>query len=155
MLEVTNLDCVRGGRTLFKRLTQVLRPELCYRFKVQMEVARLALLRIICGLLARRAVKYAGKGGTFVRSAEEYALQLAYVGHRNGIKEELTSLENLRIAGGIAGIKITHDKPDDALKQVGLEGRENLPVRFLSEGQRRRSASGAVGYRRNKTVGAR
>ena len=56
------------------------------------------------------------------------------------MKEELSSLENLRIASGLHGNEITPSQAQQALARVGLAGRENLPVRFLSEGQRRRSA---------------
>ena len=56
------------------------------------------------------------------------------------MKEELSSLENLRIASGLHGDQITPTQAQQALARVGLAGRENLPVRFLSEGQRRRSA---------------
>ena len=56
------------------------------------------------------------------------------------MKEELSSLENLRIAAGLHGDEITPGQAQQALARVGLAGRENLPVRFLSEGQRRRSA---------------
>ena len=56
------------------------------------------------------------------------------------MKEELSSLENLRIASGLHGNEITPSQAQQALARVGLTGRENLPVRFLSEGQRRRSA---------------
>jgi len=52
----------------------------------------------------------------------------------------LSSLENLRIASGLHGNEITPSQAQQALARVGLTGRENLPVRFLSEGQRRRSA---------------
>ena len=52
----------------------------------------------------------------------------------------LSSLENLRIANGLSGNQITRATAHEALARVGLAGRENLPARFLSEGQRRRSA---------------
>jgi len=56
------------------------------------------------------------------------------------VKEELNSLENLRISGGLSGCEHSHDQARQALARVGLAGREYLPARFLSEGQRRRSA---------------
>ena len=49
-------------------------------------------------------------------------------------------MENLRISSGVAGFDITPEQAGKALKQMGLTGREELPARFLSEGQRRRSA---------------
>jgi heme exporter protein A len=79
--------------------------------------------------------------GANIRSlGEEYSTAISYLGHRNGIKEELSSTENLRISAGLSGFELTHKETLQALKQVGLSGREHLPVRFLSEGQRRRSA---------------
>jgi heme exporter protein A len=79
--------------------------------------------------------------GANIRSlGEEYSSSIAYLGHRNGIKEELSSIENLRISAGLAGFELGREEAKNALKQVGLAGRENLPTRFLSEGQKRRSA---------------
>lgn len=79
--------------------------------------------------------------GAKIRSlAEEYSQFITYIGHRNGVKEELSSLENLRISSGMTGINITSEEAQKALTRVGLAGRENLPARFLSEGQRRRAA---------------
>jgi heme exporter protein A len=79
--------------------------------------------------------------GAPIRSlAEEYSRSVTYIGHRTAVKEELSSLENLRIADGLSGTEVTSNEARQALARVGLAGRENLPARFLSEGQRRRSA---------------
>jgi heme exporter protein A len=79
--------------------------------------------------------------GAQIRSlAEEYSRTITYIGHRSGVKEELSSLENLRITSALAGFEITRAQAKEALSRLGLAGRENLPARFLSEGQRRRSA---------------
>ena len=79
--------------------------------------------------------------GANIRSlGEDYSRSVTYIGHRNGVKEELSSLENLRISSGLAGLELNRNVARQALEQLGLGGRENLPTRFLSEGQRRRSA---------------
>jgi len=79
--------------------------------------------------------------GAPIRSlAEEYSRSVTYIGHRIAVKEELSSLENLRISSGLTGTEITIAEAQEALARLGLAGRENLPARFLSEGQRRRSA---------------
>ena len=79
--------------------------------------------------------------GTQIRSlGEEYCRSVTYIGHRTAVKEELSSLENLRISSGLTGNEITSAEAQKALARLGLAGRENLPARFLSEGQRRRSA---------------
>ena len=72
--------------------------------------------------------------------AEEYSRSITYIGHRNGVKEELSSLENLQISSGLAGVELSRENALAALSRVGLSGREKLPTRLLSEGQRRRSA---------------
>ena len=91
--------------------------------------------------------------GANIRSLdEEYSTQVTYVGHRNGVKEELSSLENLRISSGLAGFDITNEQAQSALEKLGLSGRENLPARFLSEGQRRRSALARIITCRHKAL---
>ena len=79
--------------------------------------------------------------GAPIRSlGEEYGEVINYLGHRNAVKEELNSIENLRIANGLSGAELKTTEAQIALARVGLVGREHLPARFLSEGQRRRSA---------------
>ena len=79
--------------------------------------------------------------GTNIRSlGEEYSKSLSYVGHRNGVKEELNAIENLRISNGLAGTSLTPAAAKEALERIGLTVRDSLPVRLLSEGQRRRVA---------------
>jgi heme exporter protein A len=69
--------------------------------------------------------------------AEDYFSSVTFVGHRPGVKDELTAAENLRIGAGLGGIEIaTHDAVE-ALEKVGLT-RNSVPARLLSEGQRRR-----------------
>ena len=99
-----------------------------------------SLLRIISGLMAPERGEIRWQGAKIGSLEEEYSRSITYIGHRNGVKEELSSLENLRVASGIAGTEITRASAREALARVGLAGREHLAVRFLSEGQRRRSA---------------
>ena len=78
------------------------------------------------------------QGANIHSLGEEYFTQLTYFGHRPGVKDELTTLENLRVAAGLSGIALSTQKAAEALQKVGLEGRESVPARMLSEGQRRR-----------------
>ena len=99
-----------------------------------------SLLRIVCGLLTPESGEVRWQGAPIRSLEEEYSRSITYIGHRNAVKEELNSLENLRISGGLGGFELTRAQAKEALSRVGLAGRENLPARFLSEGQRRRSA---------------
>jgi heme exporter protein A len=54
------------------------------------------------------------------------------------VKEELTGAENLQLAARLDGVEIGRREVDEALGRFGLKGREDLPVRVLSAGQKRR-----------------
>ncbi|HLA36516.1 MAG TPA: ATP-binding cassette domain-containing protein, partial [Rhodocyclaceae bacterium] len=61
-----------------------------------------------------------------------------YIGHHAAVKEELTPLENLRLAAALDGASLSERDALAALIRLGLRGREELPVRVLSQGQKRR-----------------
>lgn len=140
MLEVINLGCVRGHRRLFSGINFTISPGTLLQVQGGNGSGKTSLLRIICGLLAPENGEVRWQGANIRKLGEEYSGSISYLGHRNGIKEELSSAENLRISAGLTGVEVNYEQAQDALRQVGLAGRENLPARFLSEGQRRRSA---------------
>lgn len=140
ILDVANLECVRGDRRLFRDVSFSLTPGTCLQLTGPNGSGKTSLLRIICGLITPESGEVRWQGAKIRSLAEEYSQCITYIGHRNGVKEELSSLENLRISSGLAGFEVNREEAQQALKQLGLGGRENLPVRFLSEGQRRRSA---------------
>ena len=66
-------------------------------------------------------------------------LDLLFLGHHAAVKGELTALENLQFAS--ADWMATSCRARTRLppcSRFGLQGREDLPVRFLSAGQKRR-----------------
>jgi heme exporter protein A len=65
---------------------------------------------------------------------------LIYLGHANGVKDDLFAWENLVIAATLAGHPISRDQAYLALDQLGLEREADLPTRALSQGQRKRVA---------------
>ena len=99
-----------------------------------------SLLRILCGLLAPAEGQILWNGANIRSLGEEYFTSVTYLGHRHGIKDELSAAENLRISNALNGIEITEEHAHDVLSRMGLGGRQTLPARLLSEGQRRRVA---------------
>jgi heme exporter protein A len=140
MLEAVNLGCARGERRLFSNLNFSVTPGTLLQLAGPNGSGKTSLLRMLCGLLAPEEGEIRWRGENIRSLGEEYFSDLIYIGHRNGLKEELSSLENLTISTGLAGREATHDEARGILGKMGLEGRENLPARLLSEGQRRRSA---------------
>lgn len=99
-----------------------------------------SLLRIICALLEPAEGEVNWRGKRIGSLGEEYSTALTYLGHRNGLKDEFTAVENLRISSGLNGKDLSTKAAISVLQQFGLGGRERLPARLLSEGQRRRLA---------------
>jgi heme exporter protein A len=56
------------------------------------------------------------------------------------VKAELTAFENLRISNALSGCAPGDERLYDALAEIGLAGREDLPTQVLSQGQKRRVA---------------
>jgi heme exporter protein A len=64
---------------------------------------------------------------------------MAYLGHLNALKSDLTARENLRFLAGLRQ-SFTDSDIDTALDRVGILSRGDLPSRSLSAGQKRRLA---------------
>ncbi|MCA1600347.1 MAG: cytochrome c biogenesis heme-transporting ATPase CcmA [Acidobacteria bacterium] len=140
MLEATGLGCVRGDRRLFTDVNFALSPGSLLQVQGPNGSGKTSLLRLTCGLLAPAEGHIRWQGASIRSLGEDYFKSLSYIGHRNGLKEELTPIENLRVTSGLAGTELSQQKATNVLGKIGLSGREHLPARLLSEGQRRRTA---------------
>ena len=133
---------------MFSGLTFAAPPGTCVQVTGPNGCGKTSLLRMICGLLEPAEGGITWEGENIRSLGEDYFAVLTYLGHRNGVKEELTSIENLRSASGLSGVEISLPGAETILQEVGLGGRERLPARFLSEGQRRRLALARLGVAR-------
>jgi heme exporter protein A len=140
MLEAVDLTCERGERLLFERLSFTAENGTLLRIAGPNGTGKTSLLRIMCGLLEATAGEIRWKGGNIRRLREEYWKDLVYVGHLNGVKDDLTVRENLRVSVRVAGRNASEPRIAQALDAVGLAGFEDTMARFLSQGQRRRVA---------------
>lgn len=140
MLEAENLECVRGDRRLFSGVGFRLEAgELLY-LQGKNGAGKTSLLRMLIGLLPPADGEIRWRGQSTARTVDEFHAELCYLGHYNAIKEELTPLENLLASARLAKEDLDEEAALDALMQVGLAGREDLPCRYLSQGQKRRVA---------------
>lgn len=98
------------------------------------------LLRALSGLMQPTAGEIRWRGQDIHQNDEAYYAEMVYFGHLNAIKDELNALENLRISVGLSGMQIDEAQAIKVLRRLGLRGREALPVKVLSQGQRRRVA---------------
>jgi len=140
MLEVINLTCVRGTRRLFKELSFSAESGELVELRGPNGSGKTSLLRILCGLAMPAAGEVRWNGSGIRSLGEEYFGAVAYLGHQNAVKDELTAIENLRISGAVCGYALDTKEAQEILKRVGLTQQQNLPARVLSAGQRRRLA---------------
>jgi heme exporter protein A len=136
MLSVHGLTCVRGTRPLFSDVDFAIGPGSWAQVRGANGAGKTSLLRLLAGLSQPDAGEVRWNGERI--GSEEFRRELMYLGHRAAVKEDLTALENVMFAAEMDGVDISEDQAMDALQRFGLAGREDLPVRFLSAGQKRR-----------------
>lgn len=140
MLQGINLACVRGDRELFSDVNFSLEAGGLMQVRGPNGSGKTSLLRMLCGL-SNPAAGEIRWNDTSIRVLDgEYYGAMTYIGHLSGTKDDLTVIENLRISSALAGFDIGADQAKEALGHIGLRGREVLPVKVLSQGQRRRVA---------------
>jgi heme exporter protein A len=140
VLEIINLGCLRGERRLFGGVSFRLSPGGLIWIQGSNGSGKTTLLRTLCGLTQAMVGEVRWRGEAIQALGEDYRRELTYIGHANGLKEDLSALENLHIAAQLAGHVVGREAVAAALQGSGLAGREHLPVKFLSQGQRRRAA---------------
>jgi heme exporter protein A len=140
MLEVADLECRRGDRLLFSELSFALEPGTLLHVRGRNGSGKTTLLRTLCGLLTPDAGDILWNGEDVRRLGEDFHRDTLYFGHLNGIKSDLTAIENLRVAVILDGDLAEDDAILDALDQMGLAGFEDLPTKILSQGQKKRVA---------------
>jgi heme exporter protein A len=137
MLEAAELECERGTRRLFRGISFAVTAGELLRVAGANGSGKTSLLRILCGLASPSAGVVRWKGQPIGALREEYARELVYIGHAPAVKDDLTPSENLAITCRLAGRPATGEALRAALGQLGVP---ELPVRKLSQGQRRRAA---------------
>jgi len=137
MLEAAELECERGTRRLFRGISFAVTAGELLRVAGANGSGKTSLLRILCGLASPSAGVVRWKGQPIGALREEYARELVYVGHAPAVKDDLTPSENLAITCRLAGRPASGEALRAALGQLGVP---ELPVRKLSQGQRRRAA---------------
>ncbi len=137
-LQLKDIRCQRGDRLLFKNLNFICPKATLVRVGGPNGTGKTSLLRLIVGLMQPTQGQILWGGESITKLKEDFWKDLVYIGHLNGVKDELTVLENLLINCEIGEHAITEEEAISALERVGLAGFENYLVRQLSQGQKRR-----------------
>lgn len=152
MLEAAGLDCARQGRALFRALSFSLKAGERLRVAGANGSGKTSLLRMIAGLSPVEAGEVRWNDERIAARGEDYRGELVFLGHSNGLKDDLSAVENLEHALALAGSCPGHEALRAALTQQGLGGVADLPVKLLSQGQKRRVALVRLDFSANKPL---
>ena len=139
MLEVIDLECVRGDRPLIQGLSFQLHPGDVVHIRGRNGSGKTTLLRSLCGLSTPVAGEIRWRGRALAECGAEFRRELCYVGHHDAVQGELTAVENLKYYAGLLGVAVSAQQLAACLAAVSLEAGD-LAAKFLSQGQRRRVA---------------
>ena len=136
-LTAEKLACVRGDKKLFGGLNFRVTAGQALAVEGANGAGKTSLLRLIAGFLSPAA------GRIVVRTpesesddGEERGKIIGWLGHLDGLKPQLTVIEQLNFFAHLYG----KTAAPALLDQVGLSRQADLPCRYLSAGQRRRLA---------------
>ncbi|WP_256080314.1 cytochrome c biogenesis heme-transporting ATPase CcmA [Massilia sp. YIM B04103] len=138
-LSCRHLACVRGAATLFSDIGFSLGRGEALRVQGGNGSGKTSLLRLLCGLARPDQGEVCWQGETLARCRPLFHANLLYAGHADALKPELLAWENLAY-GGLPGIRHSRAQAYASLEQMGLAAEAELPVRLLSQGQRKRVA---------------
>lgn len=133
MLSANQLTCIRNQRILFDDLSFELEPGQLLYLTGPNGAGKTTLLRSLVGLqqLHQGEVRLAGL------PIEDCGEDILYIGHKAAVNEWLSARQNLQ-----HWLDLTAQTADceALLIKVGLSGLLDIPVKFLSAGQKRRVA---------------
>lgn len=138
MLTATGLSCTRGERRLFAGLDLAVGPGEWLHIQGENGAGKTSLLRMLATLSQPPEGEVRWQGTPVRELGEDYRRDMLFLGHHGAVKEELTPFENLMFAARLDGAPLDELSAMRALARFGLRGREELGVRFLSAGQKRR-----------------
>src|SRR2546423_9721937 len=137
LVQVQDLTCERAGRRVFRNINFAIASGQVMTLEGPNGAGKSSALRILAGLLPQASgeVRLQMNAGYGVTDAEERGRLTGWMGHTDGVKSQLTVVENAQFFAELYGARIS---VTGVLDHVGLKRLLNVPAQYLSAGQRRR-----------------
>ena len=136
LLQAKDLSVSRGELLLFEKRSFSVKAGSLLQLQGDNGSGKTTLLRALCTLIPLDKGELWWRGEALPAARENYFSEMAFAGHADGLKAGLTPVENLQC--NLNENPVSIDQCNAALARTGLAGKEDLPCRVLSAGQRRR-----------------
>lgn len=142
-LRAQELELWRGERCLFHQLSLNVTSGCGLAVRGPNGCGKTSLIRVLAGLTEPETGDVLWNDQSIRRDRHSYLSNLAYLGHLNGLKGDLTAIENLEFHAGFRS-RFDRNAATTQLELMGVDHIRDLPVRVMSAGQKRRVALAAV-----------
>jgi len=136
LLEARDLSVSRGELQLFERCSFSVKAGELFQLQGDNGSGKTTMLRALCTLIPLDEGELHWRGELLPAARDSYFAEMAFAGHADGLKAGLTPLENLK--WNLTDSPPSEDRCLEVLQKTGLAGKEHLPCRVLSAGQKRR-----------------
>lgn len=140
-LTIENLACIRGSNLLFGNFNVSLQAGQCLQILGNNGSGKSTLLHTVAGIHRPGAGSVQWDGKPLKQYINEGASPIAYLGHRPGIRSELTIRENLDFHFALNAISAhsEENRLEELIVKLDLVHIMDLPCGQLSQGQRQRA----------------
>ncbi len=138
-LRVANLACERGHNVLFTELSFSLAGGDVLHIAGSNGVGKSTLIRILASLYQPDSGTISWNDMNINEMGNAYRSEIAYLGHKLGLRDDMTPLENLRFYDNLAGSG-SCSAPENCLDQLRVDEYRDTPLLQLSTGQKQRVA---------------
>lgn len=136
----SDLTCLRGERLVFGGLSFSARSGDAVVLRGRNGAGKSSLLRLMAGLLAPRSGTVCWNGENIANDRIAHHARTQYLGHQDAIKPVLSVRDNLRLWGQLRGVRDLDQAIDHALSALEIQHLARITGRYLSSGQKRRTA---------------
>ncbi|WP_430474169.1 heme ABC exporter ATP-binding protein CcmA [Thalassospira lucentensis] len=136
----SDLTCLRGERLVFGGLSFAAKSGDAIMLRGRNGAGKSSLLRVMAGLLPPRSGAIQWDGENIADDKIAHHARLQYLGHQDAIKPVLSVRDNLHLWGQLRGVSDLDTEIDTALHALDIHHLARITGRYLSSGQKRRTA---------------
>lgn len=142
VIETNNLTKCFGDFTAVRSINFSVEKGEIFGFLGANGAGKTTAMRMLCGLSKPTSGSATVAGFDISRQPESVKRHIGYMSQKFSLYGDLCVWENLRLFGGIYGMKTSHinKKTDELLKELGMEKEKNALVRDLPPGWKQKLA---------------